>query len=129
MIADNKARTASHAKQRWPNLKIQALIAYARGKIRDERDPFAPALRPVREVLVKLDTKPKPEPSPKKPCVPSLVMPKKTRRCRCLPQGFFLMACWNSAALRPVIRQTTIGKGWRMPRTIAGRKPRLKTER
>ena len=50
------------------------MIAYARDKFAAERYPFAPALRPIREALTKLDPKPKPEPpAPKKPYVPSLV--------------------------------------------------------
>jgi hypothetical protein len=37
-----------------------------------------PSLRPVREVLAKIDPKPKPEPPPQpKPYVPSLLMQKK----------------------------------------------------
>ena len=32
--------------------EIQALIAYARDKFEDERYPFAPALRPVRDALL-----------------------------------------------------------------------------
>ena len=42
--------------------EIHGLIAYARDKLGDERYPFAPALRPIREALAKLDPKPKPEP-------------------------------------------------------------------
>ena len=45
--------------------EIHGLIAYARDKFADERYPFAPALRLIREVLAKLDPKP---PAPKKPC-------------------------------------------------------------
>jgi hypothetical protein len=46
----------------------QALLAYARGKFEDELYPFAPALRPVRDVLAKIDLNPKPElPAAKKP--------------------------------------------------------------
>jgi len=57
------------------------LIDYARGKFAAERYPFAPALRPIRETLAKLDPKPKAEPSaPKKPYVPSLVLNKGKRR-------------------------------------------------
>ena len=41
--------------------EIHGLIAYARDKFGDERYPFAPALRPIREVLAKLDPKPIPE--------------------------------------------------------------------
>ena len=63
--------------------EIHGLIAYARDKFGDERYPFAPALRPVREVLAKLDPKPIPQPpTPKKPYVPSLVLAKKNRRRR-----------------------------------------------
>lgn len=61
--------------------EIEALLAYARDKFEDERYPFAPALRPVRDVLAKIDPKPKPEPpAPKKPYVPSLLMVRKKRR-------------------------------------------------
>ena len=50
---------------------IQHLIGYARGKFEEERYPFAPALRPVRTVLEKVDPKPNQEPPPgKKPYVP-----------------------------------------------------------
>ena len=44
--------------------EIHGLIAYARDKLGDERYPFAPALRPTREPLAKLDPKPRPEPLP-----------------------------------------------------------------
>jgi hypothetical protein len=40
--------------------EIHGLIAYARDKFADERCPFAPTLRPVREALAKLDPKPNP---------------------------------------------------------------------
>ena len=63
--------------------EIHGLIAYARDKFAAESYPFAPALRPVREVLAKLDPKPKPEPlPPRKPFVPSLVLTKKNKRRR-----------------------------------------------
>jgi hypothetical protein len=40
-------------------------------------------LRPVREVLAKLDPKPKPEPlPPRKPFVPSLVLQRRNKRRR-----------------------------------------------
>ena len=58
-----------------PNLtedEIHGLIGYAREKFAAERYPFAPALRPIREVLAKLDPTPKPEPlPPRKASVPS----------------------------------------------------------
>ena len=61
--------------------EIQALLAYARDKFEDERYPFAPALRPVRDVLAKVDPTPKPEPpQTKKPYVPNLLMQRKKRR-------------------------------------------------
>ena len=63
--------------------EIHGLIAYARDKFGDEPYPFAPALRPIREALAKLDPKPKPEPlPPRKPYVPSLVLAKKNKRRR-----------------------------------------------
>ena len=63
--------------------EIHGLIAYARDKFASEPYPFAPALRPVREALAKLDPKPKPEPpAPKKPYVPSLVLQRKNKRRR-----------------------------------------------
>ena len=63
--------------------EIQGLIGYARDKYAAEPYPFALALRPVREVLAKLDPKPEREPTaPKKPYVPSLVLQKKNRRRR-----------------------------------------------
>ena len=61
--------------------EIHGLIAYARDKFADERYPFAPTLRPIREVLAKLDPKPVPQPpAPKKPYVPSLLMTRKKAR-------------------------------------------------
>jgi len=67
-----------------PNLterEIEQLLLYARGKFEEERYPFAPALRPVREVLARLDPKPAPLP-PRKPYVPSGVLQKKNKRQR-----------------------------------------------
>jgi hypothetical protein len=59
--------------------EIHGLIAYARDKFVTEQYPFAPALRPIRDVLAKLDPKPIPEPpAPKKPYAPSLVLQRKT---------------------------------------------------
>src|SRR5204863_572405 len=52
----------SKLKRRSSDEKIHDLIDYARDKFGAERYPFAPALRPVREVLAKLDPKPTPEP-------------------------------------------------------------------
>jgi hypothetical protein len=67
-----------------PNLsdpEIEQLLRYARGKFEEERYPFAPALRPVREVLEKVDPRPKPEPpAARKPYVPSLVLQRKNKR-------------------------------------------------
>ena len=58
--------------------EIHGLIAYARDKFADERYPFAPMLRPIREVLAKLDPKPVPQlHAPKKPYVPSPVLQRK----------------------------------------------------
>jgi hypothetical protein len=63
--------------------EIHGLIAYARDKFATEQYPFAPSLRPVREVLAKLDPKPTPEPlPPRQPFVPSLVLAKKNGRRR-----------------------------------------------
>ena len=63
--------------------EIHGLIAYVRDKFGDERYPFAPALRPIREVLAKLDPKPKPDPlPPRKPYEPSWVLTKKNKRRR-----------------------------------------------
>lgn len=57
------------------------LIAYARRKYAEERWPLSEALRPVREVLGKLDPKPVPLPAPPaRPYVPSSVVQKKRRR-------------------------------------------------
>jgi hypothetical protein len=48
--------------------EIHGLIAYARDKFAAERYPFAPALRPIRETLAKLEPEPVPQPpAPKKP--------------------------------------------------------------
>ena len=63
--------------------EIQGLIAYARDKFATKRYPFAPALRPIREALAKLDPKLIPQPpAPKKPYVPSLVLQRKNNRRR-----------------------------------------------
>jgi hypothetical protein len=57
------------------------LLVCPRDKFEDERYPFAPALRPVRDVLAKIDPKPKPDPpTPKKPHVQDLLMKRKKRR-------------------------------------------------
>ena len=67
-----------------PNLtdqEIEQLLLYAREKFEEERYPFAPALRPVREVLGKVDPRAKAEPpAPRKPYVPSLLATRKKRR-------------------------------------------------
>jgi hypothetical protein len=69
-----------------PNLtedEIAGLIGYAREKFAAERYPLAPALRPIREALAKLDPTPKPEPlPPRKPYVPSLLLQRKNKRRR-----------------------------------------------
>jgi hypothetical protein len=57
--------------------ETQALIDYARRKFEEKRWPLSPALRPIREVLDKIDPKPEPEP---KPYVPSLLARRKNRR-------------------------------------------------
>ena len=63
--------------------EIHGLIAHARDKFAAERYPLAPALRPIREMLAKLDPKPIPQPpEPKKPYVPSLVLQRKNKRRR-----------------------------------------------
>jgi hypothetical protein len=63
--------------------EIHGLIAYARSKFAAEPHPFAPALRPIREALAKLDPKPTPAPlPPRKPYVPSLLLTKKNKRRR-----------------------------------------------
>ena len=63
--------------------EIHGLIDYARDKFGDERYLFAPSLRPVREVLAKLDPKPTPEPlPPRKPYVPRSVLQRKNKRRR-----------------------------------------------
>ena len=61
--------------------EIRQLLSYARGKFETQRYPFAPALKPVREVLAKIDPKPRREPpQPPKPYVPSLMMQRKKKR-------------------------------------------------
>jgi hypothetical protein len=45
--------------------EIRHLLSYARGKFETERYPFAPALKPVREVLAKVD--PSRNPSRRRP--------------------------------------------------------------
>jgi len=63
--------------------EIHGLIAYARCKFAVEPYPFAPALRPIREALAKLDPKPTPAPLPqRRPYVPSLVLQRKNKRPR-----------------------------------------------
>ena len=62
--------------------EIHGLIAYARDKFGDERYPFAPALRPIRGALGKLDPKSIPQPPPKKPYVPSLLLQRRNKRWR-----------------------------------------------
>ena len=63
--------------------EIHGLIGYAREKCAAERYPFAPALRPIRETLAKLDPQPKPEPlPPRKPYVPSLLLQRKSNSQR-----------------------------------------------
>ena len=65
------------------NDDIEHLISYARGKFEEERYPFAPALKPVREVLAKLDPEPSLAPlPPKRPYVPSLVLQRRNKRRR-----------------------------------------------
>ena len=61
--------------------EIHGLIDYARDKFAGEQYPFAPSLRPVREVLAKLAPKPIAEPlPPRKPYVPSLVLQHTNKR-------------------------------------------------
>jgi hypothetical protein len=63
--------------------ETQALIAYARRKLADEPYPLAPALKPIREALAKLDPKPKLAPRPpKKPYVPAMVLNEGKKRRR-----------------------------------------------
>ena len=63
--------------------EIHGLIAYVRGKFAAEPYPFAPALRPIREALAKLDPKPTLAPlPPRKPYVLSLVLQRKNKRRR-----------------------------------------------
>jgi hypothetical protein len=60
--------------------EIAVLIDYARRKYAEERYPLAPALRPVREALAKLNPQPAPEPlPPAKPYVPAAIEKKKRR--------------------------------------------------
>jgi hypothetical protein len=44
--------------------ETHTLIDYARRKFAEERWPLSPALRPVREIMDKLDPKPEPQPLP-----------------------------------------------------------------
>jgi hypothetical protein len=62
--------------------EIKTLLDYAKRKYAEERWPLSPELRPVREALAKLDTKPTPEPqpAPSKPYVPSTIGRPKRRR-------------------------------------------------
>ena len=61
----------------------EILNAYARDKFAAEQYPFAPLAAADREVLAKLDPKPKHEPLPtRKPFVPSWLLQKKNKRRR-----------------------------------------------
>jgi hypothetical protein len=62
--------------------ETRTLIDYARRKFAEERWPLSPALRPVREVIEKLDPKPRPEPlpAPAKRVEPSWRLARKRRR-------------------------------------------------
>jgi hypothetical protein len=44
--------------------ETRILINYVRRKFAEERWPLSPALRPVREIMNKLDPKPEPQPLP-----------------------------------------------------------------
>jgi hypothetical protein len=75
----NRFRAGAGARSHTPPDRIAGLIGYAREKFAAAY-PFAPALRPIREVLAKLAPAPKPEPlSPRKPYVPSLVLQQKNK--------------------------------------------------
>ena len=60
----------------------RTLIDYARRKFAEERWPMSPALRPVREIMEKLDPKPEPQPlpAPRKRVEPSWRLARKRRR-------------------------------------------------
>jgi hypothetical protein len=61
--------------------EAECLIAHARIKFADERYPLSPALRPIRELLARLDPKPARKLLPEqKPYVPSTVMQKARKR-------------------------------------------------
>ena len=59
--------------------EARRLFDYARRKFKEERFPFSPELRPVREAIGKLEPTPTPRPAPQ-PYVPSSVMQTKRRR-------------------------------------------------
>ena len=62
--------------------EIRTLIDYARQRFAEERWPLSPALRPVREIMDKLDPKPEPRPLPTqgKRVEPSWRLARKQRR-------------------------------------------------
>jgi hypothetical protein len=61
--------------------EIRHLVSYARDKFETERYPFAPSLKPVRDVLAKVDPRPRLEPPlTSKPYVASLFMQRKKKR-------------------------------------------------
>jgi hypothetical protein len=62
--------------------ETRTLIDYARRKFAQERWPLSTALRPVREIMEKLDPKPEPQPLPAlgKRIEPSWRMARKRRR-------------------------------------------------
>src|SRR5262249_7126084 len=82
--ADRAYITLTAGNRGGYGLAVEAIdIAYARNKFGAERYPFAPALRPIREALAKLDPKRVPQPpAPEKPYVPSLVLQQKNKRPR-----------------------------------------------
>jgi hypothetical protein len=62
--------------------ETRTLIDYARWKFAEERWPLSPALRPVREIMEKLNPKPEPQPFPMqgKRVEPSWRLARKRRR-------------------------------------------------
>jgi hypothetical protein len=59
--------------------ETRTLIDYARRKFAEERWPMSPALRPVPEIMEKVDPKPAPQPLPER-IEPSWRLARKRRR-------------------------------------------------
>ena len=57
--------------------ELNIVIDYARRKYRAERWPMSPELRPIREVLAKLEPRPEPAPEPRRSPATSAKLPPR----------------------------------------------------